>query len=376
MITIKTVLPPTIYLAQGRIYAQQGSVYALDALNGVTLQTYPTLGYRALSIANDILYLNVNRHPDAFTQALHLHDGSLLWTYKTEKSLVGAPVIGNGAEVVYTNTARGQIYALQANDGSLLWQFRIDLGPDVLPALGPFIHTAPLVAGEILYLAPSVNNPLRPFLYALRAKDGKLLWKVPLPASSHFPLTIVEGVIYIAAHNSWLAFDAHNGSVIWQERTNALTCADTVSMNGILYTSSTEILHEFTPSGRWGHQRHAFLCARRASDGTLLWRQEIGVGENSEPTSPAVAQNIICVGMNDGSLYTFLASSGAPLWSYQTGGNFLSTPIIGENNIVYVGANDGNVYALQMLDGTLLWKTFVSTALSSVFSFGKIEKKE
>jgi len=65
--------------------------------------------------------------------------------------------------------------------------------------------------------------------------------------------------------------------------------------------------------------------------------------------APAVANGVVYVGSQDGTIYALLADSGAELWSFPTGGPILSSPAV-VNGVVYVGSNDSNVYAFGLLN--------------------------
>ena len=64
------------------------------------------------------------------------------------------------------------------------------------------------------------------------------------------------------------------------------------------------------------------------------------------------ANGVVYVGSNDGNVYALNVTTGALLWSYQTGNVVFSSPAVA-NGVVYVGSDDGNVYAfgLKVRDG-------------------------
>jgi outer membrane protein assembly factor BamB len=375
MPTTSTVLPPSIVFSQSTVYAIEGDVYALEASSGTLGHRYPINGLAYPTVVNDVLYLNVSRHPDYLIQALRGYDGTPLWSYRVEGRLAGIPVVVDG--VVYASIAEGTIYALQASDGTLLWRSTIDLGPDVPSFLGPIVFTSPTVADEVVYLAPAVNRPLQPAVYAFRANDGALLWKAQIADSTVFPLAVAGEVIYISVHSGCSALSARDGSSLWQHETRSNTCSPPVVMNGRVYLSLSAYKHEVLSfeSGEQRHWQEVFLCALDASDGSLLWEQQLGITTGAgHPTTPLVTPDGIYIGAGDGSLSAFQTSDGAPRWHYKTGGTLLSSPT-GANEVVYVGANDGYVYALRASDGALLWQTFVSVAITAAFSFSIHLKK-
>jgi outer membrane protein assembly factor BamB len=362
MPTTSTVLPPSISFSRSTVYASQGSVYALEASSGTLRQHYPINGLAYPTVVNDVLYLNVSRHPDYLIQALRGDDGTPLWSYRVEGRLSGAPVIVD--EVVYASVAEGTIYALQASDGTLLWRSTIDLGPDVPFFVGPIVFASPTVAEKTVYLAPAVNAPLKPFVYAFQTENGTLLWKAPFDSSTTLPLTIADGVLYLCTHSSCLALRASDGSSLWQYETSGLIRSSPVVVDGVVCFSLSTFRQAFSNSGQISHLHEAFICTLQATDGSLLWQQQLGITMGaSHPTAPAEAHGTIYVGADDGYLYALRTGDGTPLWSYKTNATLLSLPVVAQD-VLYVGGNDGCVYALHADDGMLLWKTFVSDSVT------------
>ncbi len=78
----------------------------------------------------------------------------------------------------------------------------------------------------------------------------------------------------------------------------------------------------------------------------LKWRYTTGLNVFS---SPAVANEVVYVGSEDGHLYALNAKTGAKLWSYAT--NFVDSSPAVANGVVYFGSTDDNVYALNASTG-------------------------
>jgi hypothetical protein len=69
-----------------------------------------------------------------------------------------------------------------------------------------------------------------------------------------------------------------------------------------------------------------------------------------------VVGNRLFIGGMDGALHARDATTGAPLWTYQTGGPIRhSAGVLGA--AVIFSSHDGFTYALNVTDGALLWKT-------------------
>jgi len=63
-------------------------------------------------------------------------------------------------------------------------------------------------------------------------------------------------------------------------------------------------------------------------------------------SSPALADNTIYIGSDDGKLYALDADNGAMLWEFQTGDKIISSPAVADG-VVYVGSYDGTLYAIE-----------------------------
>ncbi|NTU79627.1 MAG: PQQ-binding-like beta-propeller repeat protein [Chloroflexales bacterium] len=70
---------------------------------------------------------------------------------------------------------------------------------------------------------------------------------------------------------------------------------------------------------------------------------------------PVVAGGRLFIGGMDGVLYARDATSGAPLWSYATGGPIRHTAAV-SGSLVFTGSHDGTTYALDAASGALRWR--------------------
>lgn len=70
---------------------------------------------------------------------------------------------------------------------------------------------------------------------------------------------------------------------------------------------------------------------------------------------PAIADETVYIGSNDGNLYAINTKTGKQIWSYKTDGSIYSSPTV-TDGIVYVGSNDGYIHAVDAKIGNKLWK--------------------
>ena len=93
------------------------------------------------------------------------------------------------------------------------------------------------------------------------------------------------------------------------------------------------------------------LFALSASDGHEIWEFKTGSGLYNGPT---VIGNTVYEASTDDNLYAIDATTGAKIWSFNTGGQCRSTPAV-VNGVVYLGSLGGKIYAVDAAKGTEIW---------------------
>jgi outer membrane protein assembly factor BamB len=195
--------------------------------------------------------------------------------------------------VAYAGAANGAVYALRASDGKVLWRHKTS----------PGASAAPLVDGGIVYITTSISDDGPGSLYALRASDGEELWR--------YSSSDAVGNLLVA--------------------------------NGIAYVTSYDVV-----SQNW------ILIALRASDGAQLWHKTArGFSYNAPVVDNQVLYMSTSADNGSGTVYALRANDGTQLWHYTTTA-FTSVPLV-VNGIAYLVSYQG-LSALQASDGQLLWK--------------------
>lgn len=117
---------------------------------------------------------------DGAVSALQLDSGQRVWSFDTEGPIRFAPVLWGESVLVASDD--GYLYALRAADGKLLWKHRG--GPDQSLTLGNGrmiskwpARGGPVVVDDTVYYAAGVWPSDGIFLYALNAQTGKPVWK-------------------------------------------------------------------------------------------------------------------------------------------------------------------------------------------------------
>jgi outer membrane protein assembly factor BamB len=186
-----------------------------------TVSSYPA------AIANGVVYVGsggTGRNGfNGGTCAHKLSDGSVLWCHNSNNDY-DAVSIANGT--VFTMAAPNNnsevLTAMNASTGSVKWSY-------TYPS-GCCRNTEPAIAKGVVYVATSANNTLN----ALNATTGHLIWSVQAHGGS--PAEVANGVVYEQSFGSGgEAFNASNGSQLWNDGGTAQGIAGVAVVNGVLY---------------------------------------------------------------------------------------------------------------------------------------------
>lgn len=158
------------------------------------------------------------------TWEMRASDGSVVWQHQfdgnlgaigdcpaaTDGSRVFCDYVAPGAGLVSVNVGRpGEMhaYALSVSDGTSVWDLALEGG------LVPLMNEAaiPLVANGSLYL----GNSLAPWMHAVDAVDGHLLWRTQVRGAVKGGVVRADGAIFFGDLAGYLwALDENDGHVI------------------------------------------------------------------------------------------------------------------------------------------------------------------
>jgi outer membrane protein assembly factor BamB len=270
-------------------------------------------------------------------------------------------VLADGA--VYFGSGDGHLYALDAATGALRWKF----------ATGDVVHASPAYAGGVLYVGSWDS-----FLYAVDAATGREKWRFK---SGEDPMmhnqvgfqssaAVVGGVVYVGCRDSNLyAVDAQTGKEKWRFPTGLSWVITSPAVSG------GRVYFATSDSGEY----HVV----DADTGKPILQQQ---AKALMFASPAVAGDVVMLGILNGTLEARDLASGALLWEFQTDasranagwvltserrfntpllyasswreaplvaadrqfsvGSIFSSPLV-VGGVVYFGSTDGNVYAIE-----------------------------
>jgi len=131
-----------------------------------------------VAAVGDLVYFGSSS--DNKVYALNAATGGISWEFFTGGPVRLAPTLWN--HKLYVGSDDGKVYCIDARNGRLKWSFtaapdsKMVLGNGKMISLWP-VRTDVLVDGGVAYCAAGVFPAEGLYVYALRAEDGKLLWK-------------------------------------------------------------------------------------------------------------------------------------------------------------------------------------------------------
>ncbi|MBI3945710.1 MAG: PQQ-binding-like beta-propeller repeat protein [Armatimonadetes bacterium] len=318
----------------------------------------PSASYPASPLlAGDVIYfcgqgLTPDRAPTATVYAVRvdtgekLRNGEELWDHPLEGSAFGAPLLHEGK--LYLADSKGYLNVLDARTGVEDSRYKLNRGTQCTPVMHEGIIYIGDESGEVAAIeaktltakwkvdakwgvrAPITLYPeqnllyvltAQPMMYALRIKDGTVMWPHPVPGSGGAPT---------AAPIVW---ESPRGPLLYIARGNTLLCMNAISGRD-----------------RW-----------KVNVGELGSRRAMRiVGSPVLVTDVEGGGAVIYVACDDKTVMTFNAVTGAPTWkgalpSLQVAHAPKSGPVV-TRNAVFVATEGGFLYALDRKEGTALWK--------------------
>ena len=187
---------------------------------------------------------------------------------------------------------------------------------------------------------------------AVNEHTGDVLWSRKTTSGVESSPALYDGSVYVATDNgTFYALNEHTGAVEW---TQTLTAA---AQTGVPQSSPTIDDSTAHPSVVVGNGDD--VTAMSLTTGAILWTGTTG---GLVVATPMYFSNNIYVGSEDGTEYAFNGSTGASLWTYQTGTAGGPTPGAGgpivANNVTFgtevaVGSTNGTIYYLASTNGAL-----------------------
>jgi outer membrane protein assembly factor BamB len=240
--------------------------------------------------------------------------------FETSESIkmTAAPIVAEGK--VFCIDAAGIVYAFNQKTGARLWRKSTTLvGKD-----GQIGGAIAYDAGRLIVTSSFAEG------FSLDAKDGKILWRIKLPAACKGDgITIHNGKAFLMCGNSSLhCINLDDGKTLWSH-SGMLTDSTFIGSSSVAISDG--IVCFAYPSGE--------VFALLEETGTVIWDAMLSKFSLTN-AARAFSHPRACPVINDGVLYltaaneqttAFDTKSGKLLWKSDFGG--VQTPIVTGNSI-------------------------------------------
>ncbi len=189
---------------EGNIYVQasDGYLYALSPAGSLLWQYYVGFSGGSYFASTSYSVTDSTVYTGSLRDTLYAltAEGTLKWTFGTEKSVYAAPVFGGDGTIYFGSD---DFYALYP-DGSLKWRF---------PTPGEIRWCAAVDSDGTIYFGAVGSDTTKTRVYALNP-DGSLLWSRGLSESIYScPAIGSDGTMYVACNDGNLyAFGTSTGA--------------------------------------------------------------------------------------------------------------------------------------------------------------------
>ena len=247
-------------------------------------------------------------------------------------------------EPAWTFTTGGHVYSSPVVASGRLYIGSTDHNLYALdPTTGALLWTA--TTGDMIQCSPAVANgrvyvnSYDGYLYAFNATTGKQLWKSPKLVDADSSPTVANGIVYVGGYNvqGIFAFNAKTGAQVWSQPVDSVVEASPAISQGVLYVASNK----------------GTLYSFDAATGTPLW--DAPFVNQAIYSSPIVSNGLVYVGSGaDSQLWAFYTQDGGSPWRGVTGATVNATAAAA-NGLVYESSYDGKLYAFNPINGTAVW---------------------
>lgn len=255
--------------------------------------------------------------------------GRVAWTYKAGRMYKGSICIYDNK--IYAPNVDDRLRCIDASTGRLIWAHNT----------GRDLDSSPCVVDGRLYIAGE-NGHAR----CLDPQTGKLIWKTFVGGigpgtvngsnGSETSPAIADGDLYTANYFGHLySIDTKTGKVNWRTNTGDDTDASVVVQGEFIYACAEE--------------KSSYLFCFERERGKEIWRY--GGNRGGYWSTPAIVENRIYVGGQDGNLHCVDARTGKGIWKYKTRAAIWSSPCVVDGKVVF-GSRDAHLYTIDADTGT------------------------
>jgi|GEM_PF-6597085 len=324
---------------------------------------------------------------------------NLLWSFKTDKSLVPAPTVDNDGNIYVVSTddsINSHVYSIDSS-GNMKWKQTFQTLSPSSPEIGP--------DGKTVYVS-GMNGEL----YALDREGEKKMVSGNKGICTSSPALAKDGTAYVFATGNLYAFDPEGGEK-WMFPTNTMSNRHPLVVDNdgsiYLFSGNCDSLKSVNPRGKLNWEL-SFLFGQKSirdfavKDNriySLVHRKsnEPGLYLSSHTKHPSFTKLLkekkpdknwelnlkgmdssafLAVGGPDNSIYVASGNGnlcavdqeGNVKWNYRIDGSFNGRPAFdNEGNIYVTGKNSSGTFSLNVFDreGKKKWGCDIEEKLSS-----------
>ncbi|MEE9517403.1 MAG: PQQ-binding-like beta-propeller repeat protein [Candidatus Adiutricales bacterium] len=163
--------------------------------------------------------------------------------------------------------------------------------------------------------------------------EGRIRWSLPLGELTDSAPVVKDGVLYIGGYFKIHALEANTGKTIWETETTGPVHSSPALAGNLLFLGLLD--------GR--------VLALESKTGALKWEHQT---ENFVFSSPTVVDGVLYIGSGDESIYAFDAETGKVIWRTETGGRVQFAPAV-VDKVVYAPTSHQNLYCAYTNSGAL-----------------------
>ncbi|MBA2462192.1 MAG: PQQ-binding-like beta-propeller repeat protein [Actinobacteria bacterium] len=224
--------------------------------------------------------------------------------------------------VAYVGNYRGHVYALRMRDGKVVWRYR--------PSGSKMASSPAVVGGNV------VVHGMDGLVRVLDRRNGRLRFTYPIGSPIESSPVVLGGVDYFGAWNGRVyALDLKRRKLRW------------AYSGGYKITSSAALAGGTLYIGDYGGR----LLALSTRSGRLRFARSVN---GRVYGTPAVASGRVFVPSSTGGSLTAFTTGGRYLWRVSTGAYVYSSPAVWAGR-VFFGSYNGRFYSVSAQSGRVLW---------------------
>ena len=322
----KTAFEATPVIAAGTIYVGDldGTFYAVALDTGETRWTFKAdVGFPAAAAVSldPALPVVVVGDAEGIVRALDRETGAVRWEYRTEAEISGGPTImaADAGPQVLIGSQDATLSCLRLADGTAAWTHEI----------ADQIRCSPTVAGNAVFVAGCDGS-----LHVIDATTGKETATVPIDGPTGTTPAAHDGRIFFGTEGGvFYGIDITPAREVWKTATG---------VKGRAYRSSAAVARDLAIVGSRGRAIEAFSCV----DGSQRWRHPMRGRVDASPLVVHLEdgdREAVIVGDSAGRIVAVDAATGAPIWEFDAGGDFVGGAAVADGRIV-LSSGDGTIW--------------------------------